>query len=110
MTTPQPRNRQQRQNQNARNFFIEQAAAYYDELNTITKNAPLEQTFDLAEAFAIKEGKELIRQSLQTITQERIDEFEKKKRNETLLEMSKEKKTSRISMEKTNEHIQHRVT
>ena len=63
----------------AKQLFLERAAAYYDELNAATENAPYGQTFNHAEAFVVNEGRELLRSSLETIMQANIDELEKKK-------------------------------
>jgi hypothetical protein len=78
------RTRKERSAQAAKEFFLEQAAAYYDELKIAAQNAPYGQTFDHAEAFAVQQGRELIRQSLQTLLQEQIDEIEKKKKRNSV--------------------------
>jgi hypothetical protein len=64
----------------ARELFLERAAAYFDDLKIATINAPYGETFDHAEAFAIEQGRELIRQSVEGILQEQIDDHQKKKR------------------------------
>ena len=86
--------RQKLDDQTARKLFLEQAAAYYDELNATIQNAPVGKGFDHAETFAVAQGRELIRQSLETIVQQQIDHIEKK-RDESLLEMPNEKKAPR---------------
>ena len=73
-------NRQKLDDQTARKLFLEQAAAYYAELNATIQNAPIGKGFDHAETFAVAHGRELIRQSLETIVQQQIDHIEKKKR------------------------------
>jgi len=63
--------------EHAKNLFLERAAAYYDELNAAAENAPYGQTFHHAETFVANEGRELIRSSLESIMQVKIDELEK---------------------------------
>ena len=55
--------------EHATNLFLERAAA---------ENAPYGQTFHHAETFVANEGRELIRSSLESIMQVKIDELEKK--------------------------------
>ena len=62
----------------ARALFLEHAAAYFDDLKASADNAPYGQVFDHVEAFAVKQGRELIRQSLETLLQEQIDDHQKK--------------------------------
>ena len=64
--------------EHAKNLFLERAAAYYDELNAAAENAPYGQTFHHAETFVANEGRELIRSSLESIMQVKIDELQKK--------------------------------
>ena len=68
------------EDETARRLFLERAAAYYDELTATLQNAPIGKGFDHAEAFAFAQGRELIRQSLETTLQQQIDHIEKKKR------------------------------
>jgi hypothetical protein len=74
------RTRTDRSAQTARELFLEQAAAYFDEMKVAAANAPHGQIFNHAEAFAVQHGRELIRQSLEHLLQEQIDEHEKKKK------------------------------
>jgi len=94
--------RPDRSDKPARDLFLEQAAAYFDDLKNSAENASYGQVFDHAEAFAVKQGRELIRQSLETMLQEQIDDHQKKKRNDTLPAMSTEKTAPRLSMQRTN--------
>jgi hypothetical protein len=73
------RSRQERSEQTAKEYFLEQASAYFDEMKHAAKNAPHGQVFNHAEAFAVLRGRELIQQSLETALQDQIDDFEKKK-------------------------------
>ena len=60
---------------------MEQAAAYYDELKLVAENAPYGKVLANAEAFAVVQGRELLRQSLEGIVQDQaqqIDNDEKK--------------------------------
>jgi hypothetical protein len=75
------RTRKERSEQNAKDYFLERAAAYFDEMRATTKNASPDQAFDLAEAFAVQQGRELLQKSMEEALQEQIDDFEKK--NET---------------------------
>ena len=95
-------NRQKLDDQTARKLFLEQAAAYYAELNATIQNAPIGKGFDHAETFAVAHGRELIRQSLETIVQQQIDHIEKK-RDAFLHEMRNEKTAPWQPKEKTNE-------
>ena len=83
-------------------LFLERASAYYDEMKAVTEHAPYGQPLHVAEAFAVTQGRELIRQSLQTLMQEQVDATEKK-RNVALSEMSNEKKTPWLPHQ-TNRH------
>ena len=73
------RTRQERSEQTAKEYFLELAAAYFDEMRSTAKNAPDGETFDRTEAVAITQGRELLQKSLEEALQEQIDEFEKKK-------------------------------
>jgi hypothetical protein len=86
--------RKNRSDKTARELFLEQAAAYFDDLQASAKNAPYGQIFNHAEAFAFKQGRELIRQSLETMLQEQIDEHQKKSET-TLCQKCKKKKRHR---------------
>ena len=72
------RPRKERSEQTAKEYFLEQAAASFDELKRITQNAPHGKIFDHAETFAALKSRELIQQSLETTLQEQVDDFEKK--------------------------------
>jgi hypothetical protein len=75
---------QGRSEKTAREMFLEQAAAYFDEMKAVTENAPYGQPFNVAETFALQHGRELIRQSVENILQEQIDEHENKKRRRSV--------------------------
>jgi hypothetical protein len=69
------------ENDAAKRLFLEQAAAYYDELKLTAENAPYGRILANAEAFAVVQGRELLRQSLEGIVQDQaqqIDNDEKK--------------------------------
>ena len=70
--------RKKRDDQTAKEYFLEQAAAYYDELKTTAHSADDGQFLNVAEAVVLSKGRELLRQSLETLTQEAIDDIEKK--------------------------------
>lgn len=59
-------------------LFLEQARAYFPEMKEVGKNAPFWKCLDAAEQFAVEKGRELIRSSLESIIQDRVDEIEKK--------------------------------
>jgi hypothetical protein len=79
MLAHKPRTRKERNEQTAKEYWLEQCAAYFDDLKASAKNAPPGQLVNCAETVAIEQGQELIRQSLETLIQEQIDEVEKKK-------------------------------
>jgi len=91
--------RHERSEKTAREMFLEQAAAYFDDMKTATQNAPYGQIFNHAEAFAVQHGRELIRQSLETLLQEQIDDHQKKKET-TLCKKCQQKKRHRGYREK----------
>jgi hypothetical protein len=70
---------QDRKNKTAKDLFLEQAAAFFDDLKITAENAPYGQFFNYAEAFSVQQGQKLLLQNLENLTQEGIDEFEKKK-------------------------------
>jgi len=76
-----PRTRKERNEQTAKEYWLEQCAAYFDDLKSAAQNAPRGQVLNYVEAAVIEQGHELIRQSLETLIQDEIDEVEKK--NET---------------------------
>ena len=83
MSQRQPRPRHERNEQAAKEYFLEQAAAYFDDLRAAAKNAPHGQVLNYVEAAVIEQGQELLRQSLETLVQDEIDEIEKKKNLKT---------------------------
>ena len=59
-------------------------AAYYDELKLVAENVPYGKVLGNAEAFAVVQGRELLRKSLENIVQDQaqqIDSDEKKRQN-----------------------------
>ena len=48
------------ENDAAKKLFLEQAAAYYDELKLAAENAPYGRILANAEAFAVVQGRELL--------------------------------------------------
>ena len=68
-------------------LLLEQAAAFFDDLRSAAGNAPSGKVIDKAEHFAVVQGREWLRSSLEAIVQERIHEVEQeeKKRYEVLL-------------------------
>ena len=71
--------RQELADKTAKEYFLEQAAAYFDDLKATAHNAPYGQFLNCAEAIALDKGRDLIRQSLETLVQEEIHDIEKKK-------------------------------
>ena len=72
------------ENEAAKKLFLEQAAAYYDELKLTAENAPYGRILANAEAFAVVQGRELLRQSLEGIVQDQVQQIEsdeKKRQN-----------------------------
>lgn len=64
------------ENDAAKKLFLEQAAAYYDELKASSFNASYGKKFASAEHFAVVEGHELLRKSLEHVTQESADDVD----------------------------------
>ena len=88
--------RPDRSDKPARELFLEQAAAYFDDLKNSAENASYGQVFDHAEAFAVKQGRELIRQSLETMLQEQIDDHQKKKKRHSARNVNRKNGTAAI--------------
>jgi len=61
-------------------LIVEQALAMYREMRSAAANAPDGQVLSAAESLAIQRGRELTRQSLETVLQEEIVIAEKKGR------------------------------
>ena len=64
----------------AKEFFLEQAAAFFDDLRAAANNAPYGKVIDKAELFAVEQGRELIRSSLEAIVQESITQVEQEQK------------------------------
>jgi len=62
------------QNDVAKKLFLEQAATYYDELTAAAASAPYGKVLARAEAFAVTQGRELLRQSLENVVQEQAEQ------------------------------------
>ena len=69
-------------NDAAKKLFLEQAAAYYDELAAAAPNAPYGKVLAQAEAFAVTQGRELLRKSLENIVQEQAKNIENDEKKE----------------------------
>ena len=61
-------------------LFLEQAAAYYDNMKAAADNAPYGKIIAHAETFALVQGRELLRVSLEAVVQERKDEIEQEEK------------------------------
>jgi hypothetical protein len=59
-------------------LLLEQAKAFIRDLRATARNAPYGKIISLADAFAVKQGREFARQALETIVQEQNDLLEKK--------------------------------
>ena len=94
-----PRTRKERNEQTAKDYFLELCSAYYDDLKSTGNNALHGQFLNNVEAVVLDQGQELLRQSLEIITQEQVDEIEKK-RDPRMSKMPREKTASRQSHEK----------
>jgi hypothetical protein len=62
-------------------LLLEQAKAFIRDLRASAQNAPYGKVIQRAEAFAVCQGRELVRQSLEAIVQEQNDLLEKKKKH-----------------------------
>ena len=83
--------RKERAEKTGKELFLEQAAAYYDDMKAAAENATYGQTFNRAEAFAVLNGRELVRQSLEVIVQEQIDDLEKKRKRRSVRNAKRKK-------------------
>ena len=95
--------RTNRNEKTGKELFLERAAAYYDDMKAAAEHAPYGQIFHHAEAFAIKEGRELVRQSLETMLQEQIDDIEKKKKRRSVRNAKRKKGTEVIATKRSNQ-------
>lgn len=59
-------------------LFLEQAQAYYREMTAAAENAPYGTIVHHAENFALLQGRELVRKSLENVLQEQVERAEKK--------------------------------
>jgi hypothetical protein len=75
-----PRARKARNEQTAKDYFLELCSAYYDDLKSTGNSAPHGQFLNNVEAVVLDQGQELLRQSFEIITQDQVDEIEKKMR------------------------------
>ena len=64
----------------AERLFVEQALALFREMRGVARQAADGEVLDQAEVFAVRQGRELIRQGLQSVLQEQAEEVEKKGR------------------------------
>ena len=64
----------------AKALFLEQAAAHDDDLKSAAENASYGKVLDKAELFAIVQGREWFRRSLETVIQERITDVEQEQK------------------------------
>jgi len=62
-------------------FLLEQAKAFVRDLRAAAQHAPYGKVIQRAEAIAVLQGRELVRQSLEAIVQEQNDLLEKKKKH-----------------------------
>lgn len=63
----------------AEHLFLEQARAYFRDVQAVGRAAPDGEVVNQMEALVLKQGRELIRQSLQLALQEEVEELEKKR-------------------------------
>jgi len=85
--------RQELADKTAKEYFLEQAAAYFDDLKATAHNAPYGQFLNCAEAVALDKGRDLIRQSLETLVQEEIHDIEKKRKRRSVRNAKRRKGT-----------------
>jgi len=64
----------------AKQLFLEQAAAFFDDLRAAAGNAPYGKVIDKAEHFAVVQGRELLRSTLEAVVQERIREVDQEEK------------------------------
>jgi len=73
-------------NTEAEALFLEQAQAYFRDMQNIANNAPYGKVLDQVETAVIVKSRELVKQSTEFLIQEQINNIEKK-RNVALQKM-----------------------
>lgn len=63
----------------AEKLFLEQARAYFRDVQAVGRAAPDGQVINQMEALILQRGRELIRQSFELALQEEVEEHEKKR-------------------------------
>lgn len=58
--------------------LLEQAIAFIGEMRDLAKKAPAGRVIDVCEGYALDEGRKLLRNTLQSAVQARVDEVEEK--------------------------------
>ena len=102
MTVRKPRSRQARNEQTATDYWLEPCAAYFDDLKASAKNASRGQVINDVEAVANEQGQELLRQSLETLLQDEIDDIEKKRKQVTVRNAPQRNATSDTERKKSS--------
>ncbi len=69
-------------------LFLEQAAAYYQDMMKIGNDAPAGRLIDMMESFAVVRSRELIKTSFEEAIQEQVERIEKKKETVIAEEMN----------------------
>lgn len=70
---------QKNQHETAETLFLEQAKAYFRDVQAVGRAASDGQVVNQMEALILQRGRELIRQSFQLALQEEVEEHEKKR-------------------------------
>ncbi|MCL2710467.1 MAG: hypothetical protein FWE95_06275 [Planctomycetaceae bacterium] len=64
-------------------LVVQHALAFYRDMKRNAQNAPIGQFLNCAEAIAVAKGREFITTSLQTLTQEEVNDTEKKTKRDS---------------------------
>lgn len=68
----------------AERLMIEQAVAYFTDLHALARTAPPGTVLDTCEAFALVGGRQLLRDSLAHVVQDRLDHADAQKKVPTI--------------------------
>lgn len=80
-------------NTEAEALFLEQAQAYFRDMQNIANNAPYGKVLDQVETAVIVKSRELVKQSTEFLIQEQINNIEKKKKRRSAKNVKRKKDT-----------------
>ena len=65
-------------------IVVQHVLAFYRDMKRNAQNAPIGQFLNYAAAVTVEQGRKLVQTSLQTLTQEEVNEVEKKTRRDSV--------------------------